>query len=99
MVELKDYGWNDFHQQNYSQSSNHEELVGRVVSVQGFKYHLASAGGEVEAELAGRMLYGTETEDLPKVGDWVCYLAYGESGYIIERLPRENSLSRKTAGK
>ncbi|HZY82623.1 MAG TPA: GTPase RsgA, partial [Cyclobacteriaceae bacterium] len=96
---MKDYGWNDFHQQNYSQSSNYKELVGRVVSVQGFKYHLASAAGEVEAELAGRMLYGTETEDLPKVGDWVCYLAYSESGYIIERLPRQNSLSRKTAGK
>jgi ribosome biogenesis GTPase len=99
MVELKDYGWNDFHQQNYSQSGNYKELVGRVVSVQGFKYHLATEAGEVEAELAGRMLYGTDSEDLPKVGDWVCYLGYGESGYVIERLPRQNALSRKKAGK
>lgn len=99
MVELKDYGWNDFHEQNYRQSSNFNELVGRVVSVQGFKYHLATAAGEVEADLAGRMLYGAESEDLPKVGDWVCYLGYGEAGYIIERLPRQNALSRKKAGK
>lgn len=99
MFALKNYGWNDFHQQSYSQSSNHEELVGRVVSVQGFKYHLITEGGEVEAELAGRMLYGAESEDLPKVGDWVCYLGYGEAGYIIERLPRQNALTRKKAGK
>lgn len=45
------------------------------------------------------MMYGAESEDLPKVGDWVCYLGYGEAGYIIERLPRQNALSRKKAGK
>jgi ribosome biogenesis GTPase len=99
MVDLKDYGWSDFHQQNYRQSDNYQELVGRVVSVQGFKYHLATEAGEVEAELAGRMMYGAESEDLPKVGDWVCYLGYGELGYIIERLPRQNALARKKAGK
>jgi ribosome biogenesis GTPase len=99
MTSLKDFGWNDFHQHNYNQSTNHGESVGRVVSVQGFKHHLVTEKGEVEAELAGRLLYGTEAEDLPKVGDWVCYLDYGQSGYIIERLPRQNALSRKTAGK
>ena len=99
MTSLKDFGWNDFHQHNYNQSNNHGESVGRVVSLQGFKHHLVTEKGEVEAELAGRLLYGAEAEDLPKVGDWVCYLDYGQSGYIIERLPRLNSLSRKTAGK
>lgn len=99
MTSLKDFGWNDFHQQNYNQSHNQGEPVGRVVSVQGFKHHLVSVHGEVEAELAGRLLYGAEGEDLPKVGDWVCFLDYGQTGYIIERLPRVNALSRKTAGK
>jgi ribosome biogenesis GTPase len=99
MTSLKDFGWNDFHQHNYSQSGNSGERVGRVVSVQGFKHHLVSDNSEVQAELAGRLLYGAETEDLPKVGDWVCYLDYGETGYIIERLPRQNALSRKTPGK
>jgi ribosome biogenesis GTPase len=99
MTSLKDFGWNDFHQHNYNQSTDHGELVGRVVSVQGFKHHLVTEKGEVEAELAGRLLYGAEAEDLPKVGDWVCYLDYGQSGYIIERLPRQNILSRKAAGK
>lgn len=99
MTSLRDYGWNDFHQNNYDQSHNHGELVGRVISVQGFKYHLATDKGELEAELAGRMLYSTEPEDLPKAGDWVCYLGYDTLGYIIERLPRTNALSRKTPGK
>ncbi|MEJ0033688.1 MAG: hypothetical protein WDO15_26620 [Bacteroidota bacterium] len=67
---FKDFGWNDFHQHNYDQSHNHGELVGRVVSVQGFKHHLVTEKGELEAELAGRLLYGSEAEDLPKVGDW-----------------------------
>ena len=99
MTSLKDFGWNDFHQHNYSQSHNHGEPVGRVISVQGFKYHLATTKGELEAELAGRMLHSSEPEDLPKVGDWVCYLDNGESGYIIECLLRQNALSRKTPGK
>src|ERR1041384_7135461 len=99
MTSLKDFGWNDFHQHNYNHSHNHGEFVGRVVSVQGFKHHLVTEKGDVEAELAGRLLYGTEAEDLPKVGDWVCYLDYGQSGYIIERLARQNTLSRKMAGK
>jgi len=99
MTSLKDFGWNDFHQHNYDQSDNHGESLGRVVSVQGFKYHLVAEKGEVEAELAGRLLYGADAEDLPKVGDWVFYLDYGQTGYIIDRLPRQNALSRKTPGK
>jgi ribosome biogenesis GTPase / thiamine phosphate phosphatase len=99
MISLEDYGWNDFHQHNYSKSGNFKERTGRVTSVQGFKYHLITGNGEVEAELAGRLLYGSEGDQLPKVGDWVCYLDYGVSGYIIECLPRQNILSRKAAGK
>ncbi len=99
MISLEDYGWTNFHQQNYSKSNNFKERIGRVTSLQGFKYQLITTSGDVEAELAGRLLYGSEAEDLPKVGDWVCYLDYGQSGYIIECLPRLNMLVRKTPGK
>jgi ribosome biogenesis GTPase len=37
-------------------------------------------------------------KDLPKVGDWVSYLDYGEIGYILSVLPRMNSLSRRNPG-
>jgi ribosome biogenesis GTPase len=99
MISLEEYGWNDFHHQNYIRSASSNEQHGRVISLQGFKYHLITTAGEIEAELAGRLLYGADPDDLPKVGDWVCFLEYGQGGYIIECLPRQNALSRKNPGK
>ncbi|HWA36217.1 MAG TPA: ribosome small subunit-dependent GTPase A [Cyclobacteriaceae bacterium] len=99
MISLEEFGWNEFHHKNYLQSASSNEPRGRVISLHGFKYHLMTKAGEIEAELAGRLLYGAEPEDLPKVGDWVCFLDYDQGGYIIERLPRQNALSRKNPGK
>ncbi|HEX6223636.1 MAG TPA: ribosome small subunit-dependent GTPase A [Chryseolinea sp.] len=98
MIRLEDYGWNDFHQKNYSTFQNTEHPVGRVTSVKGFKYWLITANGELESELSGKLMYGSEHEQLPKVGDWVMYLDYGEAGYIIDILPRANQLSRRNPG-
>ena len=96
MISLDEYGWNDFHQQNCTIEEN--QSLGRVISVKGFKYDLITENGELETELAGRLLYGSDPEDLPKVGDWVTYLDYGETGYIIGVLPRMNALTRKNPG-
>lgn len=97
MTTLLNYGWNDFHQEFYN-SKPADLSVGRVISIQGFKYILITSGGEMEAELSGRLLFGSEGDDLPKVGDWVSFLDYGESGYIVNVFPRENELSRKNPG-
>jgi ribosome biogenesis GTPase len=101
MVALEQYGWNEFHQSNFNQQSRaKEQHPGRILSIKGFKYIVITAHRELECELAGRLLYGADGEDLPKVGDWVCYLAYDtSSGYIVETLPRQNALSRKNPGK
>jgi len=72
--------------------------VGRITSIKGFKYLLVSEIGEIEAELSGRLLFATDVEELPKVGDWVFYMDYGAIGYIISVLPRMNELSRKAPG-
>lgn len=98
MIFLKNYGWNSFHQQHYTAHENQDQSVGRVISVKGFKYILITENGELETELSGKLLFGSEPENLPKVGDWVCYLDYGQIGYIISVLPRMNLLSRKTPG-
>src|SRR5688500_2071276 len=98
MKFLEDYGWNLFHQQNNTIEVRPDQLVGRVVSIKGFKYELITARGELETELSGKMLYGSDPKNLPKVGDWVCYLDYGQLGYIVDVLPRINSLSRKNPG-
>ena len=98
MIKLEEYGWNIFHQQNYSSHQNEEQSKGRVISIKGFKYWLITENGELETELSGKLLYGSDPEDLPKVGDWVSYLDYGEIGYILSVCPRMNSLSRRNPG-
>lgn len=98
MISLDDYGWNIFHQQNFTIYQNQNQSVGRVISVKGFKYDIITGRGELEAELSGKLLFGSEPESLPKVGDWVTYLDYGDTGYIINVLPRINALSRKNPG-
>ncbi len=96
---LLEFGWNT-NLQNYSDTfPDQTSVAGRVISIQGFKYHLITAQGEVEAELSGKMLYASEPEDLPKVGDWVFCIAYDSMGYIIDIFPRFNEVYRKVAGK
>lgn len=95
MISLEEYGWNSFQPQTPTQ---HEHHPGRVVSIQGFKYYLITAKGELETELSGTLLYSSDSDELPKVGDWVLYLDYGQTGYVIDVLPRRNALSRKSPG-
>ncbi|MBT1701743.1 ribosome small subunit-dependent GTPase A [Chryseosolibacter indicus] len=98
MSSLKKYGWNSFHQEKFNLYHQQDHSIGRVISIKGFKYYLMTENGELETELSGKLLYGSENEDLPKVGDWVYFLDYDKSGYIIDILPRKNSMSRKTPG-
>lgn len=69
-----------------------------MISIQGFKYILITENGEREATLAGKLLFGAMDEDLPTVGDWILFLDYDPSGYIVEMLPRVNALIRKEPG-
>jgi ribosome biogenesis GTPase / thiamine phosphate phosphatase len=98
MISLENYGWNAFHQQYYIASRGADQFSGRVISIKGFKYELITERGELETELSGKLLFGQESENLPKVGDWVFYLDYGATGYIVGVFPRMNSLSRKNPG-
>lgn len=94
---LENFGWNNFYSE-YSNKHNQGFEIGRVISIQGFKYYLITNNGEIEAELSGKMLYGNDTEHLPKVGDWVFYMPYDTLGYIIDLLSRTNALTRKSPG-
>jgi ribosome biogenesis GTPase / thiamine phosphate phosphatase len=99
MTLLDTYGWNTFFKkidQEYHASADLK--IARIISIQGFKYHLITNDGEKQAELSGRLLYGTEPELLPRVGDWVYYSDYGTEGYIVDLFPRINALSRKNPG-
>jgi ribosome biogenesis GTPase len=96
---LEQYGWNDFFgDYNAKNRANTDFQIGRVISVRGFIYHLITLSGESEAELAGKLMYGTVAELLPGVGDWVYYLGYDTRGYIVDVFPRMNALTRKNPG-
>jgi ribosome biogenesis GTPase / thiamine phosphate phosphatase len=97
MNNLENYGWNNYYNE-YSSKHNQGFEIGRVISILGFKYYLITKYGEIEAELSGKMLYGNDSEHLPKVGDWVFYMPYDTLGYIIDLLPRTNALTRKSPG-
>jgi ribosome biogenesis GTPase len=98
MNTLEQFGWNDFFSQYNKLNENKEFVTGRIISVKGFKYQLMLESGETEAELSGKLLFGTDNEFLPKVGDWVFCLKYDTMGYITEVYPRINRLARKNPG-
>jgi ribosome biogenesis GTPase len=98
MTTLKNYGWSNFQNDYYNTLKKTELSPGRVTSIRGFKYYLITEKGELETELSGKLMYGSEPENLPKVGDWVFYMDYESMGYIIEMFPRMNALSRKNPG-
>ena len=98
MTLLTQFGWNTFHQEYYNKNVKDDLFIGRVTSIKGFKYDLITDKGELETELSGKLLFGTASEDLPKVGDWVLYMDYSTMGYIIDMLPRTNALTRKNPG-
>lgn len=97
MKNLIRFGWDESLQQHFNTLKT-ELFPGRVSSIKGFKYLLMTERGELETELSGKLLFESENENLPKVGDWVLFQDYDTMGYIIELLPRKNALSRKTAG-
>ncbi len=94
---LTSFGWDESYE-SLNTPPPPGARVGRVASIQGFKYHLVTETGETVAELAGRLLYGTEPSDLPKTGDFVYFLDYGTEGYIVSVIPRRNALTRKNPG-
>jgi ribosome biogenesis GTPase / thiamine phosphate phosphatase len=98
MNYLSKYGWTSF-QQEFMLSANAGLLPGRVISIKGYKYYLITDKGELETELSGKLLFESEVENLPKVGDWALYIDYETTGYIVEVMPRQNALSRKNPGR
>lgn len=98
MSILNDYGWENSCQDFYDKNAADGLSAGRILSIKGFKYYVIAEKGELETELSGKLLYGSTHEDLPKVGDWVLFMDYDPTGYIISVFPRRNELSRKHPG-
>lgn len=97
MNNLNLFGW-DKYQLKMNISTDPSFEIGRVISIKGFKYEIITLKGDLDAELSGKLMYNSADEELPKVGDWVYYLDYDTSGYIMQVLPRTNEVSRKRPG-
>lgn len=74
----------------------------RVIEVNRNRYVVSDGQAEIEAELSGRFLYGTDdATELPTVGDWVAVQRLdGDSPAIVHALlPRGTVLKRKESGR
>jgi len=100
-LKLKQLGWSDFFA-NASESYQRQGFnVGRVIIENRDCYSVLTEKCEINAEVAGRLLFTSESPaDLPKVGDWVVLQLFADGMAIIhDILPRKTKFSRKVAGK
>jgi ribosome biogenesis GTPase / thiamine phosphate phosphatase len=98
MQNLEQYGWNDFHQKFFNQYPEKGLSAGRVISIHGFRFEIVCEKGIIDTELSGKLMFTNSSEDLPKVGDWVVFMDYGDIGFVIDVFPRLNALTRKNPG-
>ncbi len=99
---LKSLGWSPHFARPFKPYAERGLQPGRVVLQKQHRYALRHFDGELEAELAGRLLHHAEAvAELPAVGDWVAFdHPPGHPGAIIHAvLPRRTQLSRKAAGR
>ncbi len=99
MNELYPYGWKQYHHKLKPHACQPDDTA-RVIGIHGHRYLLATHKGTCKAELLSKIITTSSPEELPKVGDWVKYMAIDTASiFISEVLPRYNSIERKTAGK
>lgn len=94
------YGWDAHFAEAFAKLGSGPLEPARVVEEQRGMYRIVTAGGELRAEIAGRLRqapYG----GLPAVGDWVAVQRAGDDdGAVIQEvLERRGKISRKVAGR
>ncbi len=99
---VNDFGWCDHFARHFQPYAEKQLEAGRVVLLRQHQYALRTAAGELDAEVAGRLLHRAEAAaDLPAVGDWVAFARppAHPAAVIHAVLPRRTRLSRKVAGR
>lgn len=85
---MKKYGLNSIIEFYYDESKTRGEL-GRVVNQQRSYLEVALNDNIVKCNIAGKLLHNNP---LPVIGDWVIV----DDDIIVEILPRQNTLSRRS---
>jgi ribosome biogenesis GTPase / thiamine phosphate phosphatase len=100
-LELTLFGWNHSIEELFAPFAGEHIVPGRVTLEYKHIYRLQTTGGEVLAQVAGKMRYQASGRvDFPVVGDWVAAVwDEGEGRAVIQAiLPRQSKFSRKVAG-
>lgn len=100
-MDLADLGWNDDWAAQFTPHAAAGLEPARVTADFGRGYGVTTAGGEVFAELAGKLRHDSAKRSvLPVVGDWVAVrVKPGEPRSQLHAvLPRRTKLSRQAAG-
>lgn len=101
-MNAEKWGWDDWFKDQADPNQLNHHSVARVISVHKESYMIRHGQSEVFAELAGSLLYSTDSAaDLPTTGDWVYADCYDDDTHAIIHgvLPRKTLIKRKAAGK
>jgi ribosome biogenesis GTPase / thiamine phosphate phosphatase len=93
VTDLHELGWNEDWARRFDERAPANTIPARVTIEFNHIYRVASAEGELQAQLAGRLRHQA-------AGDWVAVRpsAQDRSGVIEAILPRRSKFSRKAAG-
>jgi ribosome biogenesis GTPase len=100
-MNLNILGWNETYEDVFQEYKNQGYVAGRVFAEYKSFYKVIYEGGEILAEISGKLLHGAEMQqDFPAVGDWVAISPRQSEnrGTIHHVLPRKSKFSRKVAG-
>jgi ribosome biogenesis GTPase len=95
-------GWNESFAQAMGLLRQEGLVPVRVIAEHRGQYRVACPGGEMPAEVTGRMMYHAEERlDYPVVGDWAAAAVFDNGALAVIRaiLPRKSVLARKCAGR
>lgn len=98
-MSLNELGWNAHFEEWFAPHAEAGLVPGRVAVEHRGAYAVHTDGGEVWAELAGRLRHtALRRDELPAVGDWVALQPLPEARGIVQAvLPRTSKFSRKAA--
>lgn len=101
-MPLADFGWDAQFEQAFAPFAGKSDVEpARVLIEYNHNYRVATASGEMDVVLAGRVKHHARSRaDLPAVGDWVAVRKRPEEdrGAIVGVLDRRSRFSRRMAG-
>jgi len=97
---LQEAGWDEVWEEKFADLAGKDLKPSRVLAQHRQSYSLWTGPGEIDAEIAGALLYRAEAGGLPVVGDWVAVRQYAPTdvAIITDVLPRKTKFSRKASG-